>query len=262
MPVSSRRRATIAAFSALAVAGLAPGIADAATKPVKCDPEYLIEDAPGDAVAAPLGGLGSSTHSQPAPDNADITNVFLNFTKGVLTANVQLTDANLTLPDPTETQGGLNYYVIYSVDGAVRFVRATNQTGTDMTYAYGTIDPATGNYTTDGTTTGALFEGKDGIVQIVIPKEAGAGPAADLVGVEAFADGITGLSDQVGLNNHFDSAPDGADAVGPNGFEYVAHECGTPPPNTDGASSSKASSKKRSKLKAKARRRAARRAMR
>ena len=65
MPISSRRRATIAAFSALAVAGLAPSLSQAATKPVKCDKEYLIEDAPGDQVAAPLGGLGSSTHSQP-----------------------------------------------------------------------------------------------------------------------------------------------------------------------------------------------------
>jgi hypothetical protein len=227
VPISSRRRATLAAFSALAVAGLAPGLAEAATKPVKCDKEYLIEDAPGDQIAAPLGGLGSTTHSHPAPDNADITNVFLNFTKGVLTANIQLTDANLTLPSPTDTQGGLNYYLVYSLDGAVRFVRATNQTGTDITFAYGTIDPDTGVYTTDGDTTGKLFQGKNGIVQIVIPPEAGGKKGTDLIGVEALADGITGANDVLGINNHFDEAPDGADVASPNGYEYVPHECAT-----------------------------------
>jgi hypothetical protein len=256
VPISSRRRATLAALSALAVAGLAAGPAHAAVKPVKCDPEYLIEDSPGDAIAAPLGGLGSSTQKHAGPDNADITNVFLNFTKGVLTANIQLTDANLTLPAPTDTQGGLNYYLVYSLDGAVRFVRATNQTGTDMTYAYGTIDPDTGVYTTDGSTTGTLFEGKDGIVQIVVPDAAGGKKGTDLGGVEALADGITGVNDVLGINNHFDEAPDGADVSSPNGFEYVVHDCGTPPPATGGASARKAS--KAAKARAKARKRARR----
>ncbi|HEY2983151.1 MAG TPA: hypothetical protein VGJ38_03285, partial [Jatrophihabitantaceae bacterium] len=163
-------------------------------------------------------------------ENTDLTGVFMNYRpdkdgKPVLTANLQIASLDKTLPPPSDSQGGLWYYVVYNVDGTVWFVRAAlPPSGGDPEYAYGTID-ATGVYTTVGTTTGAFFEGADGVVQIDVPAEAGGTPGTLLGGVVGTVDYIQGVDDVVGLNNHVDTAPDQADVIDPNGESYTVADC-------------------------------------
>lgn len=235
-----RRRAALGALSALAVSALAPGLAHAAN-PKPCNGLPLLEDVTDDSVVAPLGGLGLSSRSHPGTGNEDIENAWLSWEKGadgkkVLTANIQLVNVDMTVPPPTDSQGGIAYYVFWQDGDTVRFVRAQNQVGQSYTYALGHVGeiatpetPAASSvglftaYMDDQTIDGRLFQGKDGVVQMVIP---GAKAGQNLGGVEAFVDGFNfGPNDQIGFNNHFDAVPDEADTSVPNGVDYKVADC-------------------------------------
>jgi methionine-rich copper-binding protein CopC len=176
-------------------------------------------------------GLGLLAHK--AGDNTDVTSAFLSFTGGVVTVNIEVTNLDKTVPPPTDSQGGVAYYAFWSFNGAVHFVRAQNQSGTDFTYGYGTADPASGVYTTEGTTKGAIFEGAKGIVQIEVPAAAGGAAGSTLKGVVVTVDGFTGGPDDAsGFNNHIDLAPDNADVLDPNGKDFEVAECVAGPATT------------------------------
>ncbi|MEA2273081.1 MAG: hypothetical protein QOI98_1789 [Solirubrobacteraceae bacterium] len=230
MSLSTRTRSLSGALSAaalLTLLALAPGPAGAADKPTACG-EPLLTDKVGDQVVDPLGaidpiGLGLLAHK--GPDNSDITSVFLNFAGGILTANIEVTNLDKTIPPPTDSQGGIAYYAFWTFGGSTRFVRAHNQTGSDYTYGYGTVD-STGVYTTDGTTKGTTFDGPKGVVQIEIPAAAGGKADASLKGVVATIDGFSGGPDDAsGFNNNFDRAPDNASSITPNGKNFEVAEC-------------------------------------
>jgi hypothetical protein len=236
-------RASLAALATAGVAAVVAAVPAAAVddaKPAPCT-AYLVTDKAGDSVVTPFGVLPE--HAGPA--NSDITGLFLNYRAGkdgkkVLTANIEIAKLDMTIPSPQDSTGGLAYYAIYTSEGKVRFVRAHNQTGTAVTYGFGTIDPDTGTYTTDGTTQGAFFEGDKGIVQIDVPEAAGGKLGAKLGGVFASVDGFYGGPDDAsGFNNPFDTAPNDGNALAPNGKPYTVAECGaggtpttptTPPP--------------------------------
>lgn len=229
MSIPFHRRAALALASALVAAGGAPGLAQAAN-PAPCGGVPLIEDFTGDALVKPLGGLGSSTRSHPGTDNEDVESAWLSWSGTQLTANVKLANLDLTAPPPSDSQGGIAYYVFWQDGQTVRFVRAQNQLGQGFTYGIGHIQEISANgiglfsvYLTDSAIPGKLFQGKHGVVQMTIP---GAKAGQRFGGVEAFADGFNGGPDDVsGLNNHFDSAPDEADPSAPNGFDYTARTC-------------------------------------
>jgi hypothetical protein len=234
VPISSRRRAMLAALSSLAVAGAAPGLAQAAN-PTPCNGVPLIEDTVGDAIVKPLGGFGVSSRSHEGPENTDIENAWLSWDKGAdgkkaLNANIQLANVDMTVPSPADSQGGLAYYVFWQDGDTVRFLRAQNQTGNGFTFNVGHIQQIGANgtdlfsaYATDSAVPGKLFEGKHGVVQMTFP-DVKAGQT--LAGVETFVDGFNGGPDDLsGLNNHFDSAPDEADPSAPNGFDYKVADC-------------------------------------
>src|SRR3954462_10411506 len=100
--MSSRHRAALAALSALAVAGIAPGLAQAAN-PKPCNGAPLIEDATDDSLVKPLGGmpLSPSTGKHAGAPNEELENVWMSWEKGddgkkVLTANIQLAKVDQT----------------------------------------------------------------------------------------------------------------------------------------------------------------------
>jgi hypothetical protein len=144
--------------------------------------------------------------------------------RAALTANIEVTDLDGSVPSALESQGGLYYYVLYTLGGMQRFVKAVNRGDGDVTYWYGFLDPDSvpGSivYNTEGETRGAFFEGPNGIVQVEIPDVAGGKPGVSFSGVLAHVDTITGLDDYHGLNAHADVAPDGG-----TGRSYTVERC-------------------------------------
>jgi hypothetical protein len=211
-------------LSALAAAAIVAVPAGAEDKPAPCA-GYLLTDPAGDQAFDPTGlGLSSS----PAQDNTDITGLFFNFSGGKLTANIEISKLDMTLPSPSDAQGGIWYYVIYNYQDQVHFVRAANTDGSTLSYATGTIDTDTGVYKTDGDTTGAFFPGDKGVVSIVVPAGAG-GAAGQTIGLAtATADYIQGADDQAGINNHVDTSPDGYTST-PSGKNYKVTDCASGP---------------------------------
>lgn len=205
--------------------------APAGAAPTPCGDPLLFDD-PGDQFFEPTG-LGTVVGAfnklgHPGPDNTDITSLFFttDAATGTVDANIAVTDLNKTLPAPTDSQGGIYYYVVYVYNGATRFVKATNTDGATIKYAYGNVDE-NGVYTTEGETTGNFFEGPGGVVQIRVPASVGGALGQELGAAEATIDYIQGMDDNVGLNNHVDEAPDGASVVTPAGETYTAAPCPT-----------------------------------
>ena len=226
------RSAPISLSLAALVAGAiaAPAHAVDAVTPAPCN-GVLLEDPAGDQTMSPDGFFGTGAGSTKAPDNADVTNVFFNYRAGkdgkpVLTANIQVTKLDKTIPSKQYSTGGLAWYVYYVYKGESRFLRAHNQTGSEVTYAVGSIDNDTGVFTTDGETQGAFFEGPNGVVQIDVPEDVGGKLGEELGGVVGRVDGFSGGPDDVtGINNAFDSAPDDASISPPAGAPYTVAEC-------------------------------------
>ena len=235
--MSARHAVPVALVAALAAA--APAHAVDKVKPAPCASIYL-DDAPGDQLIEqdPFGVGPKPIPSKKGPDEADITNVFFNYREGsdgkkVLTANIQVTKLSLTIPSKQDSTGGLAWYVHFNHGDAIRFVRAHNQLGTGVTYAYGTVDPDTGVYLTDGQTKGAFFEGPGGVVQIDVPEELGGKAGEELGGAIAVADGFqAGPDDRSGINNHFDTAPNDASESEPSGPGYTVADCPAGSPRT------------------------------
>jgi hypothetical protein len=224
--------------AAIAVAAGAPAGAADAAKPTPCNGVFAVDpagDAEYDANGTPPGG---ATPGQP---NMDITSFFLNHKAGadgkpVLTANIVLKNLDMTQPEGQGfgTTGGLYYYAYWTYNDEVRFVKAYPD-GDQLVYGFGTVDPDSGVYTTDGETKGAAFMGPDGIVQIDIPEEAGGKVGEKLGGLLATTETIEGQDDFFGINHHADWTPtaDGDDASisSPNGKDYTVEAC---PPETGG----------------------------
>ena len=209
----------LAAISITAVAGSGPAAAvDDDTKPIACS-GLAFKDAAGDSISDPLAlGLGTETAG---PANTDILSGWFNTRGGETTANIEV--ANLTTDIPAESPGGLWYYMEFN-DG--RYVRAAVQ-ASGVTFKYGQYDSSTGVYTNEGDTTGKLFEGENGVVQIVVPADIAAA-GTKLAGPYAHADFMTGADDQAGLNAPSDSGPDDRAP----GKTYTVTECGAAPAAT------------------------------
>jgi hypothetical protein len=236
MPWTRKRSSlAIAALLALCAATAPAGAVDAA-KPAPCTGMFAT-DAAGDAIT-PGGISGTEGEGQP---NMDLTGFFFNYRadkdgKTVLTANMVLKNLDKTVPDPYVVSGGINYYFHWSSGGESRFVKAENPSGDTITYGYGTVNEE-GVYTTDGETTGAFFDGPDGVVQIDVPAEWNGKPGEKLEKVLAVVDTIEGQDDFFGFNNHADSAghaaEEDASVTTPNGqSDYTVTVCpaGAAPP--------------------------------
>jgi methionine-rich copper-binding protein CopC len=161
---------------ALALGGPALALDD--TKPTPTCAGVDFTDPAGDAAIDPVGiGLGAI----PAPDNMDITGGFFKYDADAsgtasLTANIEV--ANLTKDVPAGATGS-RWYFFWTSGSQVYFVTAgVDATGAE-TYTYGHQAQI---LQTDGTTTGKLFPGEKGILQIKVPQGAtGAGDGKKLL---------------------------------------------------------------------------------
>lgn len=190
------RRAAVAAAVAAAFGALSADTALAQeAKPVPGCAGLAFTDPRGDQVDDPLGlGLGSQ-----GPANVDVTGGFFRSDGGVVTANIQIADLTMDVP---EAATGVSYYMYYSVGDALRFVSAESD-GETVAYSFGRLDPASGLFTTEGETRGRLFPGPDGVVQVEVPPPAGGSAGTTLASPYAESDSQTFL-----LVSPADQAPD------------------------------------------------------
>ncbi|MFP5372788.1 MAG: hypothetical protein ACLGI3_18865, partial [Actinomycetes bacterium] len=166
-----RRLPFLAAAAAIASAvAVSPATAVDEKKPdVACFGTFF-KDKAGDTAR---GNPSPAAQGQPAGDNLDLTEGFFKYdaAKDENTVNIRVKDLNKEVPQgATSVQWQFEYT---GKDGVTAFVRAHTDFSGLVTYDYGGQED--GGVTTvnvrQGGTTGAFFEGPDGIVQIVLPKE-------------------------------------------------------------------------------------------
>lgn len=139
-----------------------------------------------------------------------------------VTANLLINDLSKRVPSGAT---GIVWNVVFVIGDQTRFVRTlVDFSGTY--YEYGTYHPVSdtnpiARFQYEGTTEGQMVEGPNGVLTVVVPKETGAVPGADLK--TPFATGsaskqaIPGAvpSPSRGLSTNIDTAPDnGAPGVG------------------------------------------------
>jgi hypothetical protein len=147
----------LAAVVGTTTAGAAPG-------PVPGCAGITVKDPAGDQTA----------NQQEAPPNTDIKELFFRNDGGVTTANIRLAEVSKTVPTP---YSAVIIYVLWNyadpADPAVTDGYASARINSDGTteYAYGTLATGSG-FKALGESTGALAEGTDGVISIVIPPAA------------------------------------------------------------------------------------------
>ena len=222
------------ALVAVSAAAPASSIADAAPAPGCYAP---FTDPAGDHnPGAPSTATAVQNVQEPDSGdvNLDILEAWLDYdaSKGDkgLTANIRIADLSTRAAQPGT---GVIWNFIFDVEGQTRFVRAfTDLTGGPY-FEWGIRQPASTDYLLagevpenpmplprfvyQGATEGQLFEGKNGVVQIVIPKEAGGGAGAVLEAPQATANAskqvVPAAVNQApsrGISTQVDIAPDGA----------------------------------------------------
>ena len=229
----------LVAAGLLGAAGIAVGTAPAGAAdpaPTPCNGIFQA-DPKGDGVYNPVGSADFlGTQDEQAPPQLDVTNVFLNYKAGAdgkkaLTVNIQLDNLTKETMTGPGGSGGNWYYSYFRFDERTRYVRAANQSGDEITYAYGYVmdsddgDPESGVYVEEGDTTGTFTEGPGGVVSIVIPEAIGGKPGATLEALAGTAETIEGRDDFAGFNHQTDTAPDEYSVSKPEGPTYKVVEC-------------------------------------
>jgi hypothetical protein len=205
---SSRKFLALAAIAALAVPMATASAED--PLPTPCAGVVFANDPAGDQEIGPLiGGPPGGPTNTKAPDNMDIRRVFFTTRGGKTSAFIQVT--NLTKDVPSEIlTGHFSWYIYFDSAGGYSFLRAETD-GSAVTFFAGKdmFLGANGTGLTirqDEATTGKVFEGPNGIVQIDFP--AAFKPGMKLEGVYAAVTMRSGSENYVGYIN--DEAPDGA----------------------------------------------------
>src|SRR5947208_17121072 len=145
--------------SAVAIAGPA-GAADPAPTFSGCG--RFAKDSPSDA---------TDTVADPAPDEVEIENAFVNTDATGATLNMTIKNLSGTVPPPATS---ITYDATYGfTSGTTNFVRAYVDFAGMVTYEYGHTEPlaTSTRYARDGDATGKLFLGQHGVVQVTIPPE-------------------------------------------------------------------------------------------
>jgi hypothetical protein len=247
------RISSILAVAAIAAVVAAPSSA-APAKPEPCDGKLLIKDPAGDQTTTANGVVPLFA----TPDNTDVLGLFFRADGEQVTANIVISDLNTT---PMSPFSAIRYRAYATVGGEIHYFQAL-VAGSDVTYSYGGELPAV-SYTEQGSTTGALFEGKNGIVQIVLPPDVG-GKVGTLLAATSATTGLLTLPVPAELMTpplyfQADTAPDGSEdgpSTKPEPCAATAVEAGGPAsggavtaPPTIKVSSSAQSAKKASKKK-------------
>ena len=216
----------IAVLASVAVA-VAPASAQNA-KPEPCEGKLLITDPAGDQTTTANGLVPLFA----TPDNTDVLGLFFRVDGDKVTANIVVSDLNTT---PMAPFSATRYRAYATVSGNVQYFEAL-VSSSGATYSYGGQLPAV-SYTQEGTTTGALFEGKNGIVQIVLPPDVGGTVGASLGATSATAGLLTAPvpAELMTPPLYFqaDTAPDGS-ADGPSTKAVVCEAAPTTAPGAGG----------------------------
>lgn len=201
--------------AALAAVALAAPAAEAADRPRPCQGSPILTDPAGDAFIG-VGPVGESPRE--AGPNTDLTGLFINNRGGRHTVNITIAD--LTTAVPTDATG-VSYRMTYKLGDASNFLRAVISSEGTVTYTYGRGDSE------DGDTTGALFEGKDGVISVTLPSSH-AGRMTDVVVASSYV--------RARADTPTDRMPDGEgsgtydDALCPTNTSMPVSSNGTPPP--------------------------------
>lgn len=149
----------------------------------------------GLTVDDPLGDNTSlvPTQVRPRPAALDIERTFFDHTDDSTTINIQV--ANLTLDIPLTTTGMVWTTEWTGEDGVTRFVRAVLDITGNVAYEHGARVPPTETpvggvlprYEYRGGTTGRMFLGQSGVVQIDIPATLGGAAGSVLSGISTGA---------------------------------------------------------------------------
>jgi hypothetical protein len=200
----------IAATSLICVVAAMGAVPAANAAPESCNGAFLISDAVGDQTYKVQGQNAAA-----APANTDVVGLFFRVDEGKVTANIVMEDLTLAIPQGFQA---IRYRAYFTIDDTVRYVQALATSG-GVAYTYGGDFEGVA-YAKDGDTTGAVFEGKKGVIQIVLPADAGGTPGTKLDATSASIGLLTiGSAPEEGQTPpvYFgvDTAPDGA-ADGPS----------------------------------------------
>ena len=202
---------------AIAAAALAAPVASAADKPVPCNGKPLGTDPAGDAF---VGFVGLVESPVPAGPNTDFTSVFINNADGKVIVNYTIADLTTTVP-PDAT--AIGYRMNYDIGDVSNYLQVNIDSAGTVTYSYGHVE--TGGVVKDGDTTGALFEGKEGVISIVVPPTHGGKPGTKLAGIDIFSAYVRGR-----VNTQTDQMPDGDAELSYNGAACPGGSPTSPPP--------------------------------
>jgi hypothetical protein len=182
----NRRRCSLIALAALA-GGAAnsapPASAVDETKPsVACYGQYFTDKKGDQASAAP----GAAQVSPGGRENLDYTGGFFKYdaSKGDEAATLNLQIANLSKTIPMGATA-VSWYVATGQAEGDQWLRALTDFSGIVSYEYGhfTIAGPQTQSLRDGSTKGAFFEGADGVIQIVLPKDGLGKPGTALKGL-------------------------------------------------------------------------------
>lgn len=162
------------------------------------------------------------TAVRPKPGALEIERAFFDHTDGVTTVNIQVLDLSTALPVGTTSLHWTTQWV--GADGVTRFVRAVTDYTGQLIFEHGELVPPIGGlvlprYEAKGATTGTLFTGPHGVVQIVIPPSVGGAAGTKLTGIYSQAsDGRTVVPNAAptpsrGLSTVSDRVPDSPDTA-------------------------------------------------
>jgi hypothetical protein len=212
-----------ASIACAAIAWVGPVAAQTSGTPVPDCSGNVFKDTAGDQ-GIPQGAVPII----PAGPNLDITAVFFRYdtdpeAKTPVTVNIQVSNLSKDLPLGSNAA---SWYAEWTVADVIYYAKADLDDAGTVVYDYGIDDPTTG-LTSSGPTTGKLFEGDNGVVQIRVP-QAGAKATDGSVLKESVAHTSVTLP---GLLVFADNAPDTGTAK-----NYTVAQCPgtgpTPPPTT------------------------------
>lgn len=143
-----------------------PAVGQDPAKPAPCV-GYSAQDPAGDQA---VGFAGRFTPA-PASDKVDATGIFVRSEEGKgVKLFLQLTEASLTPPPETAAIG---FRFLYSAPADLFLDVEIDKTG-NVTYDYGHFGDT--GPVGDGDTTGNVYEGKDGLIEVDLPESHGGKP--------------------------------------------------------------------------------------
>jgi hypothetical protein len=232
--VRKGRPALLLAVTGIAFGTVAPaGAEDPVSAPTACG--QIREDKAGDQVIFPTPFVGLTAQAMKGPDNMDGRRYWFALDKTAdgkprVTANIQVTNLNNDVA-PEVPLGNVRYMVEMATTGDVGWVAAFNKKGA-WSFAYGAAQRVPASVPQAGgtslllmetATTGRLFPGPDGVIQIDVPLD----PALITDGL-VFKGSYLDIYPDSGTSYYSDRVPDDGAAADMKATDCTASPEATP----------------------------------